>query len=474
MKHRFRYTTCLQIGLLGLLVGLLLAKFGHQTHLQFVVMGFAGIPLLVRLHFPALLVAFAIGINLGLWRGEQLYNQLYNYNQFADQPVTLTGTVEDDAVYSDRGQLEFRITAIHEEMGVDLPGTVRVRGFDAVSVERGDRVNVSGKLRGGYGSLQGFMSFASVEVLARDRSVLEELRSRYFAGVYTALPDPQASLGLGFLVGTRSLLPEELLTALSVTGLTHIVAVSGYNLTILVRLTRRLFAEKSLFLSTAVSAGLIAGFILVTGLSPSIARASVVSALALLAWYYGRSVRPTLLLLAAAAITAMFNPLYLWFDLGWYLSFAAFSGVLILAPLIQRRYFKRKPKIMAQIVLETTCAQLMAVPVIAFVFGEMSMISLLANVLVLPLVPLAMLATFVAGVAGMLWPLASGLVAWPAKVLLTYMTDMVELLARVPWALQNLSVDWLQLGLIYSIVLVIVFGLLARTKTTLPQVDVVE
>jgi len=90
------------------------------------------------------------------------------------------------------------------------------------------------------------------------------------------------------------------------------------------------------------------------------------------------------------------------------------------------------------------------------------------------LVPLAMLATFVAGIAGMALPLASGVFAWPAKIILTYVTDMVGLMARVPWALQNLTIGWQQLSLIYIIVVVFMLGLVARTKASLPQVDVVE
>lgn len=475
MNRRFRYTTVLQLGLCGLLSGLLLAKFGYTTDLELALISILTLPLLIRLRTPALLAAVVIGLNLGLWRGTQLYNQLYNYTYFEDQKVTLTGRVEDDAVYADRGQLEFRITSVKEaSSNVALPGTVRVRGFDAPSVRRGDDILVTGKLRDGFGSLQGFMSFASIEVTSRNLSWLEQIRARYFAGVYTALPDPEASLGLGFLAGTRSLLPEDLTEALSATGLTHIVAVSGYNLTILVRLTRRLFARKSLFASTAVSAGLIGGFIMVTGLSPSIARASVVSAIALSAWYYGRNIRPTVLLLSAAAVTALANPLYLWFDLGWYLSFSAFAGVLVLAPLIQKRYLRRKPKLMGQIILETSCAQLMTLPLIGFIFGELSLISLLANILILPLIPLAMLFTFIAGIGGMVFPAVSGLLAWPAALVLTYITDMVGLLARAPWALQEVAINSLQLNLAYGAIIVAAFGLAAKLKGRLPKVDVVE
>ena len=351
---------------------------------------------------------------------------------------------------------------------------MRIRGYDAPSVRRGDVVKVAGKLREGFGSRQGFMSYASVEVLSRDTSWLESVRSKFFAGTYTALPEPHASLGLGFLVGTRTLIPDALLLALTVTGLTHIVAVSGYNLTILVRLTRRLFSGKSLYIATITSLALIAGFVLVTGLSPSIVRATVVSTLAILAWYYGRAIKPTVLLLTAAALTSLINPYYLWSDLGWYLSFAAFAGILILAPLLSERIFKDKPKILGQIVLETTCAQIMTLPILMFSFSQLSVVSLLANVIVLPLIPLAMLSTFLAGLAGMVMPAFAGWVAWPAKFILTFIVDAVHLLSRLPWALKELSAAPWQLALMYLAVISVILGLRRHSQRTLDAVEVIK
>ena len=475
MSRRYRYTTALQVGLGFVLIGLLLAKSGKTTHLQLVWLGFLALPMLARLRFPALFALAVIGLNLGLWRGAELYSQLYSYTYLQNQKVTLIGKVLDDAAYSDRGQLEFKIGSVRSaENDLALPGTVSIRGFDAPSVRRGDIISAEGKLREGFGARQGFMSYASIEVMARDDSWLERVRSEYFAGVYSALPDPHASLGLGFLAGTRTLLPDDLIDALAITGLTHIVAVSGYNLTILVRLTRRLFAERSLFLSMAVSVGLLVGFIFVTGLSPSIARASVVCALALTAWYFGRDIKPTVLLLSVAVITAMVNPLYLWFDLGWYLSFAAFAGVLVVAPLITQRYFKKPPKVFGQILLETTCAQLMTLPIIAFVFSEVSVISLLANLLVLPLIPLIMLCTFLAGLAGMVLPHLSGLISWPAEFLLTYTIDIIYWLARVPWAMISLRLDWYQLIWLYASLVVVALAIARRSRSSLDSATVIE
>ncbi|HEX9594773.1 MAG TPA: ComEC/Rec2 family competence protein [Candidatus Saccharimonadales bacterium] len=462
-------------GLVGIVGGIYLAKYGYHTNYGLVLIGFASLPLIARMKMAALIPALIVGLNIGLWRGGQAYANLRQYDKFKDQKVTLQAKVENDAAYSDRGQLEFIVSDIrHVGSGLNLPGTVRIRGFNAPSVRRADIVEVSGKLREGFGSRQGFMSYADVQVVSRDGSWLESARAEYFAGVYNALPEPQASLGLGFLVGTRTLLPESLTTALMVTGLTHIVAVSGYNLTILVRLTRRLFAGKSLYLATASSLALIAGFVMVTGFSPSIVRATVVSVLAITAWYYGRSIKPAVLLLAAAAITSLMNPYYIWSDLGWYLSFAAFAGILILAPLLSRRLFKHKPKILGQIILETSCAQLLTLPIIMFSFSQVSLISLLANVIVLPLIPLAMLTTFLAGLAGMFIPALAGWLAWPAQIILTFMVDIINILAKVPWALKEMATSSQQMLMIYLAIFALILGLRRHHAQALNAAEVIE
>lgn len=475
LDRRYERTSLISFLLIGLLGGLLLAKFGFAPSNSTILLAYALLPFVIKHKFPALIALLVFGTVIGMWRGAHIYNDLSRYNNYYDQKVVITGKVLDDSAYADNSQLEFHIGEVVINDKAELPGRIRVRGFGAASVERGDRVEVSGKLRVGYGNRQGSMSFANIKVLSRSDSGLEKIRSEFFAGVFSAMPEPHASLGLGFLVGTRTLLPAYLVSELSTTGLSHIVAVSGYNLTILIRLMRRLFAKGSAYLSTVASLALIVGFLLVTGVSPSIARAAVVSTLALGAWYYGRRVKPSLIILLSAALTAFVSPFYLWFDLGWYLSFAAFFGVLVLAPLITKRIYKdKKPKILNQIIIETTSAQVLALPIIAVTFGQLSLISLLANVLVLPLIPLAMILTFVAGLAGMLVPFVAGWLAWPATFILTYIVDIVHMLARVPWALKNVDMSWFQLGIIYASVLLIILVLRKKTSAKLSGLEFIE
>ena len=81
-------------------------------------------------------------------------------------------------------------------------------------------------------------------------------------------PESESALGLGFLLGLRRAMPAELSDNLKIAGLTHIVVASGYNLTILVRLARRLFAKRSKYLAMLSAAVMIIGFMAVTGFKP--------------------------------------------------------------------------------------------------------------------------------------------------------------------------------------------------------------
>ena len=131
-------------------------------------------------------------------------------------------------------------------------------------------------------------------------------------------------------------------------------------------------------------------------------RAVLVSIYSLLLWYVGRKSHPVTLLAIVATVTIMLDPSQLWGDVSWYLSFGSFAGVIILAPLLHD-LIKVKWSLV-QILLETVSAQLVTWPIIAVAMGKVSLVGLVTNLLVLPMLPLAMLATFVAGLSTFLLP----------------------------------------------------------------------
>lgn len=393
-----------------------------------------------------IVVAVLAGMMIGLWRAEGLLGNLRRYNHYYQQVATVSGKITEDVVVAGRSkQLKVAQISIN---GENIGGTVWASTVSDADIKRGDIVSLRGRLDEGFGSFRAVMNEAALTEAVRPipGDVGRQVRDWFAGGVREVITEPEASLGVGYLVGQRSTLPEELDQQLRILGLTHIVVASGYNLTILVRLTRRVFARISKYLAALSASLMTGGFVLVTGFSPSMSRAALVTALSLAAWYYGRTIRPLVLLSLAAAITVLVQPAYIWGDIGWYLSFTSFAGVIILAPLMQRYFFgHRRPGTVRQIVGETVAAQLMTLPLIAFIFSQYAPLALPANLLVLPMVPAAMVLVFVAGVAALAIPPFASFVAWPAQIVLTYMTRVADWLAALPVAYGeiNLGVTWL-------------------------------
>ena len=111
---------------------------------------------------------------------------------------------------------------------------------------------------------------------------------------------------------------------------------------------------------------------------------------------------------------------------------------------------------MGGLILETISAQIMTLPFILYIFKSSSLIALFANVLVVPLIPLAMLLSFISGLAGMYLAAFSGWLALPAKYLLTYLIDMPVLLSRIPNMQYSASLSLGSMLFVYAIFMALV------------------
>jgi predicted membrane metal-binding protein len=117
---------------------------------------------------------------------------------------------------------------------------LELSGFGPGAIYQGDTVLVSGKLYPALGAYQGRISFAQLEVIDSHPTLVADIRRRFTAGMQSALPEPLAPFAMGLLVGQRATLPANVKQDLLMVGLTHIIAVSGYNLTIMLGASRRL------------------------------------------------------------------------------------------------------------------------------------------------------------------------------------------------------------------------------------------
>ncbi len=464
----------------GVLIGVVLAQYVDQTMFASVAWLLTAIAMITTTlwHRKLYLIPVVIfgGVLLGLWRGSVEQSQLVVYQKLTHSQVTLTGSVSEDSDVGKNREVLLRLNNIVIN-GHQIAGKVWVSTKTSADIKRGDTVSVVGKMQPGFGTFSAAMYRANVIRVQRPDpgDVARRVRDWFADSIRVAIPDPEASLGIGYLVGQRRSLPPELDTALRIAGLMHVVVASGYNLTILVRLSRRLFMRISKYTATLAASAMIICFMAVTGNSPSMARAGLVAGLSLAAWYYGRKFHPLVLLPFAAAITVMIEPSYVWGDLGWQLSFAAFAGVMILAPLLQAYFFgDTKPSTVRQIVGETISAQITTLPILVLAFGQFSNVALIANVLILPLVPLAMLLTFIAGIGALAFPTIATVIGLPAYGLLHYMTTVAMYVANLPWAQTLLTINGWWVGAYYAVLISVCIYLHYKTKVDLKEINIIE
>ena len=248
----------------------------------------------------------------------------------------------------------------------------------------------------------------------------------FFAERIRALiSEPEVSLGVAYLLGIKSGLPKALSENLRAVGLTHIVVASGAHLSILVEVARKVFGRISRFAGLFFSVLFILFFMAMVGWTPSIMRAGIMAILNLLAWYVGRKIAPWRLILMVAALTLVVNPGYI-VNLGWLLSFASYTGIMMLGPALTKFFYgEKQPKMVASTIITTLAATIMTLPITLYYFGQVSLISVVANLLILPTLPYAMGLVFLAGVvAGVPW--IETVVVFAATKLLDFHIAVVE------------------------------------------------
>lgn len=291
-----------------------------------------------------------------------------------------------------------------------------------------------------------------------------KIKARFKESIVKTLSEPQASLVDGLLLGNKSGLPKELLDKFNLVGVSHVIVVSGYHVTVISSLLLYfgilIFDRKKAFWLAVI--GLIF-FVLLTGVQASAIRASVMGGLVVVALNFGRMSNIRNVLLFSALVIIFFNPLLLSFDVGFQLSFLATIGIVYFTPIVLR-YLKKMPNVLKlrEILATTLAAQLLVLPIIFNNFERLSLISPLVNLLILPTVPLAMLSGFLNGLAGLIFlPLGKllGLITW---LLISYMIEVVEFFARFDWAAIEVKKIWGGFVILYYGMIYIVWRLLRK------------
>ena len=429
-----------------------------------------------RSSLPAILVLFIV---VGCLRTAVMTDSTAELAQYhTPSPILVEGLVLDDAgpagsamrfpvrverVLSDGGWVEVEGTALVTAR----PSAQVAGGRDPPHIRYGDRLWLEGSLtappklegfdypaylaRQGIGSV---MSFPIVTVLGegqgdRFRSALFSVRRSLHASLGRSSPEPEASIGQALLLGLRDTIPDEVLDDFRETGTSHLLAISGLHVGILMALALPLSARvfgrrRSLYLIAPLVAVWL--YAVLAGLSPSVVRASIMGTVYLAALALGRpkSVLPALGL--AAAVMVAISPNILW-SVSFQLSFAAMAGIATLADPISRKLQSlfgvlneddsatlMTIRALAAAVGTSASAILATLPLTAFYFQQVSLVGLPTTLVTLPMLPFALVFHGLAAVSSLVFqPLgvAFGWLAWGAT---TYIVQVVHLAAKLPVA----------------------------------------
>lgn len=375
------------------------------------------------------------------------------YNDL-DVPVTVIGTVVDDPDHQEtstalRVQAE-RLIIPSLDIAQPVAGDVLAHAHPYESWKYGDWVRLKGRLE----TPPLLDGFSYKEYLARKDiyswmpqttalklgegdgnlvlRLIYRLRGNLLDTIHRIFPEPEASLSAGILLGIESGIPADLYEDFNQTGATHIIAISGFNITLIasmfIGLARRLSGSRRglWFAATGITL-----YTILVGADAAVVRAAIMGGLALIARYLGRDTFGLASLGATSVLMTAIDPATLW-DVGFQLSFAATLGLVLYAQPLQQwviskisawaseRRAKNFGRLIADFFLYTLAAQLTTWPLTMLYFQRFSMIAWIANPLILPLQPPLMILTGAATLLGTIWtPIGKvlALFAWPFPAL---------------------------------------------------------
>lgn len=484
---------------LSLIVGVFLGEYLNSTIMAIAAMIFI---MLITLFWRQKTAMFAGFLGLALLAGAWRFLASFPYDKpdfvgrHYGEEIELEGIVaREPDVRDNRVNLTIEPAAIFVEEAAERVRAEKVRGKVLLvagrypEYEYGDRLKISGKLEEPFSSAEfsykdylsrfdtyAVMRYPKMEKIASGqgnplKAALLSFKVKFQEGVAQILPEPQSSLVLGIILGLKRSLPGDLRDALVATGVSHIVVVSGYNISIVAKgilSSRGILGRRIAFLLALL---FIAGLVVITGAEASVIRAGLMGSLLILALGVGRIYQADRILIFAATLMILHNPKILRFDIGFQLSFLATLGLIYLSPLLEK-WFEKVPNIVnfRGNLSATLAAIVFTLPLLAFYFDRISLIAPLVNILILWAVPYIMTLGALAGMTGILFLPLAKIISWPLWALLSYQIFVVENLARVPFAQASVKIN---LAAVAAYYLVLGLGLwrLRKSKRFFNQIE---
>jgi len=430
-------------------------------------------------------LGFVIGFSFLLLAMGILRVQISEFNIANDKlsqlngkgPVVLTGTIINEPDVRDTTQnLKVQITK--------SKSTVLVTAKKYPDFKYLDEVKLTGKLEapmetddgapsGSYKNylmkdgIYSVMNFPKVELISEEHeyNVLSYLyekvlfcKQKIRESIQNNFLPPQSSILEGTILGDNGAMTSDLKNKLNITGLRHVIAVSGTHVVILGSIIMSLLLALGFWRTRAfyVVVIFICVYIVLTGLPASGVRAGIMGVLFLLSQKMGRQAMSSRIITLACAVMLLINPLLLVYDVGFQLSFLAVLGLIYLEPIIKRFLLfltKDKGKDLLGIASATFAAQIFTLPIMVYNFGNISFVSPITNLLVLPIVYWLMVFGFLASIIGIFSSVLGWILSVPCWFLLTYFVKVIDFFSQ-PWAMKTIqNTHWIWLVILYFVII---------------------
>jgi len=281
---------------------------------------------------------------------------------------------------------------------------------------------------------------ADVEIISNDngnkiKSILFKVRNAFIKNINKVIGMPESDLANGLLLGVRGGFDEETKNDFIETGTIHIVALSGYNVSIVAEGVMKAFSLVfSQVLSIIFGIVIVLLFIIMTGASATAIRAGIMATIMLLGRITGRSYIAGRALIIAGLLMIAYDPRIL-VDMSFQLSFIATGGVLYLTPKVIN-WFKFLPMRFGirEMFACTIAATISVLPILLYLTGVLSLVSIPANILILLFIPIAMLFIFITGICGFISPIISIPFGFISYLILLYILSVIHFLGSLSFA----------------------------------------
>lgn len=368
---------------------------------------------------------------------------------------------KQDVVISAREPFEAKIYAafpISPEVGIG--DEISVKG----NVEKPETKEFARYLK--KDNIFAVMGFPEVEILSKSNkfSIKKSLTSfsQGITDVYAkVLPQKESSLLSGIMVGDTSEFSKDFKESMRRSGTTHIVALSGYNITVLIMMILPIFSFFLKRKSALVGVFLfIACFVVMTGMSPSVVRSAFMAGILAFLKIGGRLTNPKNIIVFTALIMVLINPRVIGLDVGFQLSFLAFLGIVYLQPVFEKFVEKRTRKKISfwgSAALTTLSAQLMTLPFLLLYFKNVFATSIVANTLIVALLPIIMALGLVIAGTSLISYYISLIFGWFSYPLLKIEVGIIEFFSKFALAPISFKIGFLGVGLYYICTAVFIY-----------------